>query len=363
MVQLFGRSWTRHELERYAGNIDQLGGVRLGLLDDGKARGMRTAHFETGSGLAFTVLMDRGMDIGSARFQGASLAWESAVGPVHPMYYEKDGMGWHRTWSGGMVNGGGTTQIGMPCDDQGESLGHHGRLSHIPASHVWADAAWNGDEYEMWVQGKMRETLPWPSVRTENIAVTRRIWTHLGSSRLFMRDVVTNVGLEPAPHMMLYHWNWGFPLVAEGTALIAPSRGVRARVGEGCEPIDSTCYPAPIDGFQQQGFAHDIVAGEDGFATLVLANRGFDGGRGLGIYWRYRPSELPNLMQWVWVRAGNYVTAFEPFNATMMGRVRAREEGVLPILEPGQAKEYTFEVGVLANNAEIDARAAQIRTP
>ena len=29
-----------------------------------------------------------------------------------------------------------------------------------------------------------------------------------------------------------------------------------------------------------------------------------------------RPAELPSLMQWVWLRAGNYVTAFEPFNAT-----------------------------------------------
>jgi len=363
MVQLFGRAWTRQELQRYAGNIDQIGGVAISVLDDGKGRGMRTAHFQTGSGLSFTVLVDRGMDIGSARYQGASLAWESAVGPIHPMYYEKDGMGWHRTWSGGLVNGGGTTQIGMACEDAGESLGHHGRLSHIPASHFAADAAWHGDEYEMWVQGKMREAMPWPSQRTENVVVERRIWTHLGSSRLFLRDVVTNEGLEPVEHMMLYHWNWGFPLVAEGTALIAPSRGVTARVAEGCTPIDSSNYPAPGDGFKQQGFAHDIVADAEGYATLVLANRRFGGGRGLGIYWRYRPAELPSLMQWVWLRAGNYVTAFEPFNATMMGRVRAREQGLLPYLAPGESKTYHFEVGVLANNDEIAAQAAQIRTP
>jgi hypothetical protein len=75
MPRLFGRSWTRQELTRYTGSMDQLGGVRLGVLDDGKGRGIRTAQFETGSGLTFTVLLDRGMDIGSTRFNVDGLDW------------------------------------------------------------------------------------------------------------------------------------------------------------------------------------------------------------------------------------------------------------------------------------------------
>ncbi len=356
MVKLFGRSWTRQELARYAGNIDQLGGVRLSVLDDGKGRGIRTAQFETGSGLAFTVLLDRGMDVGSTRYKGASLVWESTVGPAHPMYFEKDGLAWHRTWGGGLVNGCGTTYAGMPCEDQGESLGIHGRLSHIPANNVWADAAWRGDEYEMWVQGKARET----TVKGENVLVNRRIWTHLGASRLFIRDVITNEGFEPVPHMMVYHFNFGFPLVAEGTAFIAPSRKVTSFARDGGAALDNTRYPAPIDGFQEQAFMHDMVAGEDGYATLMLANRGYDGGRGLGLYYRYRPVELPNIAQWILVRAGTYVTAFEPHNCPMWGRARARETGTLPFLAPGEEREYNFEVGVLANNEEIEAMASQI---
>jgi hypothetical protein len=356
MVNLFGRSWTRQELTRYAGSMDQLGGVRLSVLDDGKGRGIRTAQFETGSGLAFTVLLDRGMDIGSARFQGAALAWESAVGPAHPMYFEKDGLSWHRTWAGGLLNGCGTTYGGLPCEDQGEVLGIHGRLSHTPANNIWADAAWQGDEYEMWVQGKVRET----TVKGENVLVQRRIWTHLGASRLFIRDVITNEGLEPAPHMLLYHFNFGFPLVAEGTELIAPSRKVTPFLREGVTPLDPARYVAPMDGFQEQAFLHEMAAGEEGFATLVLANRGFDQGRGLGLYWRYRPAELPRLLQWVLARAGTYVTALEPHNFTAWSRAQARAAGTLAFLAPGEAREYNFEVGVLANNHEIEALAAQV---
>jgi len=99
---------------------------------------------------------------------------------------------------------------------------------------------------------------------------------------------------------------------------------------------------------------------EDGFATLVLANRGFDGGRGLGLYYRYRPAELPNFLQWIMVRAGVYVTAFEPHNCPMWGRARARETGTLPFLEPGEAREYNFEVGVLTSNDEIESMASRV---
>lgn len=357
MATLFGRSWTRQELTRYTGSIDQLGGVRLGVLDDGKGRGIRTAHFETGSGLAFTVLLDRGMDIGSTRFKGAALAWASSVGPAHPMYFEKDGLAWHRTWGGGLLNGCGTTHAGAPCEDQGEALGIHGRLSHIPASNIWADAAWQGDEYEMWVQGKVRET----TVKGENILVQRRISTHLGSSRLFIHDTITNEGLAPAPHMMLYHFNFGFPLVAEGTEFIAPSQKVTPFRAEGAAALDHTRYGAPIDDFLEQAFRHEMTAGTDGFATLVLANRAFDAGQGLGLYLRYRPVELPHIVQWLFVRAGAYVTALEPQNCPVMNRAKARENGTLPFLAPGETQEYHFEVGVLANNQEIATMAAQTR--
>src|SRR5262249_25433295 len=161
---------------------------------------------------------------------------------------------------------------------------------------IWADAAWQGDEYEMWVQGKVREV----TVKGENVLLQRRISTHLGSSRLLIHDQITNDGLAPAPHMMLYHFNFGFPLIAEGTQLIAPtSKKVTPYFRPGEKVQDHTRYAAPIDGFLEQAFLHEMAAEEDGYATVVLANRAFDQGQGLGLYWRYRPAELPYLMQWV----------------------------------------------------------------
>ena len=360
MVKLFGRSWTQRELLKYVGNLSQVGGVRLSELQDGSARGVRTAEFETGGGLSFTVLLDRGMDIGAAKYRGASLSWESSTGPAHPAYFEREGLGWLRTFHGGLLATCGMTYAGAPTVDEGMPLGLHGRINHIPASNVWADGSWRGDEYEVWVRGRMRET----AVFGENITLTRRISAPLGEARLLVRDVVVNEGFQTTPHMMLYHCNFGFPLLAEGSELLTPSKHIAPRdsVAAPGLPIQGR-YEAPVDGYKEQVFYHDMAADGEGYVTVLLANRAYDSGQGLGIYLKYRQAELPRFIQWKNVCTGTYVTGLEPANCLVEGRDKDRARGILQFLEPGEQREYALEIGVLANNAEIDATAARMVKP
>jgi len=360
MVEMFGRSWTQQELMRYAGNISQLGGVRVSERQEGNARGVQVAEFETGSGFSFSVLLDRGMDIGAAKFCGASLAWESSIGPAHPAYFDAQGLGWLRTFHGGLLAGCGMTYMGAPTVDEGQSLGLHGRLNHLPATNVWADGMWRGDEYEMWVRGRMRETV----VFGENITLTRRISSFLGSSRITIRDVVANEGFQSVPHMILYHCNFGFPLLAEGSELIAPDKQVTPRDAVAAPGLDNHArYEAPVTGYQEQVFYHDLAADAAGYATVILANRAFKGGQGLGAYLKYRQAELPRFIQWKMVGAGTYVTGLEPANGGVEGRDKDRASGTLRFLEPGEQREYVLEIGVLASNTEIDALAAALPKP
>jgi hypothetical protein len=357
MANLYGRTWTREELARHIGRDSQLGGVRLGQYDDGNTRGVRTAEFDTGSGLAYTVLLDRGMDVGIARYRGASLVWESPTGPVHPAYFEEEGRGWLRTFHGGLVVTCGMTTAGAATIEDGEDLGLHGRISHTPATNVWADGAWRGDDYEMFVRGKMRQSV----VFGENLLMDRRIWSRLGESRLMIRDVVTNEGYQSTPHMLRYHVNLGFPLLGEGTRLMAPSRRVTPRDEVAAPGLDvHHTYEAPIDGYLEQCFYHDLAPDAAGYVTVILANRAYDGGRGLGIYLKYRQAELPIFTQWKMVAAGTYVTGLEPANCRVEGRPKDRADGILQFLEPGESREYLLEFGVLGSNAEIDALAASL---
>ncbi|MHB0857948.1 MAG: aldose 1-epimerase family protein [Anaerolineae bacterium] len=358
MVELYGRTWTQRELASHIGLVSQVGGVRLSELVEGNGRGVRVADFETGSGLAFSVLLDRGMDISTAKYRGASLAWEATPGPANPAHFEPEGYGWLRTFHGGLVATCGLATAGAPSVDDGQSLGLHGRIGHLQASGVWADGGWRGDEYEMWVRGRMRQAV----VFGENLTLTRRISARLGESRILVRDVVANEGFQRTPHMMLYHCNFGFPLLAEGAELVAPSRRVVPRDDVAAPGLDVHArYEGPIEDYQEQCFYHDMATDAAGFVTALLVNRAFENGKGLGIYLKYRQAELPRFTEWKMVCAGTYVTGFEPANCLVEGRDKDRARGILQFLEPGEQREYMLEIGVLNGTQAIDEAVAQVQ--
>ncbi len=358
MVQLYGRSWTREQLAAYVSGTQLCGAVRQVEYADGLGRGVRLAEFDTGTGFRFDVLLDRALDIGAASYQGIPLAFGSSTGIVHPAYYDKDGKQWLRSFGGGLMCSCGMTCVGGPTVDEGEPLGLHGRVSNLPASNTWVDDGWRGDEHELWARGKVRET----AFFGENLLLTRRVSANVGESRLTIRDAVANEGNQRTPHMMLYHCNFGFPLLAEGTELIAPSRQVTPRDAVAAPGLatHNTCE-APIAGYQEQCFYHEMAADDAGYVTLMLVNRGLCEGAGLAAYVRYRQAELPRFIQWKQVGVGAYVTGLEPANCYVEGRDKDRARGILQFLEPGEQREYVVELGVVTGRESIDALASKIK--
>ena len=351
-MKLYGLDYSRQQLMSRVGSIDQLGGVRLGALADGNERGSRVADFDTGSGLGFTVMLDRGMDIGPASYCGVPLTWRSPTGAVNPAYYEPSGLGFLRSFHGGLLVTCGLTYMGAPDEDQGESLGLHGRISHIPARNVSADGAWQDEDYLMWSEGKMRET----AIFGPNLVLTRRVEARLGEARLVIRDRVENRGFETTPHMILYHCNFGFPIVSEGSELVAPSAEVHPRDAGADAGLDRhAVMDPPTPGYAEQVFYHTMRPDLEGMVSVALVNRRINAGHGLGVYVRYRQAELPRFVQWKMMGQGTYVVGLEPGNAGVEGRSVERSHGTLRELAPGEAIDYHIEIGVLAGADEIAA--------
>ena len=136
MAYLFGKKWTRKQLLERVGDPSQIAAVRPHLLTDGKAKGVSAIDFSTGSGFRFTVLPDRCLDISAAEHCGRSLCWRSPTGDVSPYFYQPEGLEWLYGFFGGLVCTCGLTYYGAPCEDEGQSLGLHGRASSIPAQEV-----------------------------------------------------------------------------------------------------------------------------------------------------------------------------------------------------------------------------------
>ncbi|HSM56173.1 MAG TPA: aldose 1-epimerase family protein [Candidatus Sulfomarinibacteraceae bacterium] len=349
MPTLYGRRYSVEELRRRVGRMSQLAGIRASTLNDGMAQGVRVLDFHTGSGLRFSVLPDRGMDLGAAEWRGVPLVWHSPTGPIHPAYYEQEGLGWLRGFYGGLMVTCGFMNVAVASEDEGFFYGMHGRASYIPAGNVSYEAQWEGDRYVLRARGQVRET----RVFGENVLLTRTVETELGSNTITIEDTVENQGFESTPYMILYHINAGFPVLDEESELLLNSE-VTPRDEEAAKGLDvAKRGAAPTPGFQEQVHQHDVTPGADGYATAALVNRSFRDG-GIGLMVRYRPQELPYFWQWRMVGEATYVMGLEPANCHVMGRGEERRQGRLPFLEAGETCTQRIQLGVLTSSQEID---------
>ena len=352
MVRLYGRDWGAEELRRHVGAMDQLAGITAGERTDGMARGVRTLEVQTGGGLSFTVLPERGMDIGEARLDGVPLAWQSAMGVVHPSRHEREGRGWERSFAGGLLATCGLDNIGAANVDEGVAYPLHGRINNIPATQVRYDGAWEGDEYLLTIEGRVRQV----TLYGEHLLLTRRIATRLGAVALAVTDTVSNEGYRPEPVVLLHHINLGFPVLAATSELLLPP-GTRST------PDDVMMRRGDAPGAGTEVVIHEVPAGPDGLASVALVNRSFADGRGLGVAIRYTRGSFPLLWQWRNLCPGEYVMGLEPGNGYEAGRQATREAGRLRVLAPGETETFRTEITALRDNAAIAAMERRIADP
>jgi len=351
MALLFGNDLRRSEILERVGDISQIAGIRMVELVDGRERGVRAARFRTGGGLDFTVLIDRGLDIDLADYKGVPLCWRSATQSAHPAYFEPEGLGWLRSFFGGLLTTCGLTYAHHPCVDEGEQLGLHGRISNIPARNIQVEERWEGERLTMRLTGEVTEA----AVFGPHMVLRRTITARLGERRFWINDAVENRGHRRQPLMVLYHMNFGYPVVDASTELAAAVESVsfldeRAQA----EPEDYPRFLDPQPGYEERVYRLSLHADPDGYSHVGLLNPQALGGRGLGVYLTFRKDRLPYLLEWKQMGQGEYVVGLEPANCPMAPRAQLRERGELIFLSPGAVQEFTIEVGVLEGAVEIE---------
>ena len=339
------KSMTENEIKPYIGSMDQLARIRTSVLDDGRGRGIRIADVDNGSGLRFTVLLDRGMDIGDAFFNGTPFAYQTPVGIVHPSYFEADGLRWLRSFGGGLLAGCGLRNVGSPEAEQGMRadgpLGLHGRLSNTPAEKTAVTQEWVDGKYQLSVSGIIREV----SFFGENLELRRTISTSMGDNSITICDQVTNCGIRPSPLMMLYHLNAGFPLLSETSVLEGNVKTTTPRNETAAAGLSewNVCQ-SPTDGYAEQCFFHDVETDADGMARMTLSNPD----SGLTMEVAYRKAELPYFTQWKMMGEQEYVMGLEPANCHPDGQATEQKSGTLKIIRPDETVEFKVKVAVAA---------------
>jgi hypothetical protein len=344
---------------RDVGDSDAHYSVRKRKLRGGLRAGIDVVEVDNGR-LRFTVLPDRGMGLWRAWLGDLQLGWQSPVkGPVHPTFvplFEPSGIGWLQGFDE-LVCRCGLESNGAP--ERGSSgelqLPLHGRIANLPAHLV--EVSIDGSNREISVRGVVDEA----RIFCNCLRLDSTVTTQAEAPWLRVIDRVTNVSGEPAELELLYHINLGSPLLVPGTKLHAPIRELAPRDSHSATDISTwSSYGAAQAGSQE--FAHfaQLATDERGQTRVLLE---FPGGeRGVSLVFDHR--QLPCFTLWKSQRlpGDGYVTGLEPGINFPNVKSFERQQGRVARLEPGESRQFEFELHAYDTAESVRQAAAKIAT-
>ncbi|MFO7612547.1 MAG: aldose 1-epimerase family protein [Clostridia bacterium] len=330
---------SKKDIYRYTGDVSQIFQAKQYAFTEGRAAGVRAVDVNNGSGLQFTVLADRAMDIGALSFRGVNFSYSAGAGITAPAYYDDRGLGWLKTFGGGFLTTCGLSQAGSPCDCDGEELGLHGDISTAPAEELCVDTRMDGDAPEIVITGKMRTGRLFGG----NLWLRRSMTVRYGENRIYLKDIIENRGGTASPCMVLYHFNLGYPLLDESISFDTEAEYLRPRDSDAEKgEAHRLGFSEPKAGFREQVFYYRNRASANGLCNAGIFNERL----GTGVRIWTDPKQLPDLIQWKNAGYGDYVMGIEPANCLPEGRRRQKEYG-LEYLGPSEEKTVDISIEIL----------------
>lgn len=315
----------------YLCNAQQMVTIRRLTIAEGKAKGTGIIEVVTPDGLQVDILPDAGLDIGQVRYKGVNMSFISKNGydsPAAIAPYETEFL---NTFPGGMLYTCGLRSTGGAHRDGEEWHPLHGRYHSLQAEQVCAEVVGK----EVVVRGTILET----ALFGHNLQLKRTIRIPVFGSSITVSDEVTNLGHRAEEYALLYHCNFGYPLVSEKARLELPEqrkttpRTPFAATGLGRE----TTFDPPRPGEEERVFFHENMEHRAALVNETI-------GAKMTLTWS---DSLPILAHWRSMASGDYVCGLEPTNCYIMGRKYERENGTLPKLDPFATVKtevtFTFE--------------------
>ena len=206
----------------------------------------------------------------------------------------------------------------------------------------------------LWAEGEIRQA----AVFGEHLRLHRRIESEIGSNEIRLHDTIQNYGFDRSPHMLLYHIDLGWPLLDEGTRLVAPI--ARTLWYSPVVPEQRSSYrvmAAPTAGLHEQAYEHQLVADSDGKMRIAVVNERLN----FGVTVEWFAKEFPCFVEWLHLREGAYVIGVEPSTHHVQGDKAAREDGSMIWLEHGESRSYRTVIKVLDGPDAIQQAVNDIR--
>lgn len=349
--------------------------VALKTLHGGKQEGVRLITLDNGK-MQIVVIPTRGMGIlhvaltpdpsPSGRGENLKLGWRSPVTEiVHPKHVNlnlRGGLGWLEGFNEWLCRCGleNTGQAGKDeiinnvGDKQTVDLTLHGKIANIPASEVEVIVE-KSPPHRITLRGVMYEKM----LFGPKLELITEVSTTPGSDTFRIQDTVINKGSQPQEYQVLYHYNFGKPLLGEGARLHVPVERVTPYNANAAKAIKSwNTFAGAVPGYVEQVYLMRPLADKNGKVDVLLQNPQGD----RGVVLQYAKKELPYLT--LWKNTGHdddgYVIGIEPGVSFPNMRKVERDAGRVPTLAGGGRHTMTMDFTLLAEKARVDQAIRRI---
>ena len=300
------------------------------------------------------LLPQRGMNLWKAWLGDWTIGWDSPVrGPVHPRFVpisEPGGLGWLDGFDEFLARCG-LLSNGPPQFDARGVLQYplHGRIANLPAHRVIVES--DAESGELAVIGVVDEC----RFHFHHLRLTSTLRTRPGEPGVRLIDEVTNLSASPGEMELLYHTNFGPPLLEPGARVVAPVRRMM--------PRDATAVPG-VGRWDKFGEPHvggeecyffQLLSGADQRTQTLLRNAAGD--RGVSL--KFSTVELPCFTLWKDPRPkqDGYVAGLEPGVNFPNVRSFEAEQGRVRKLQPGET--VRFELAIEAHDDKASVAQAE----
>ena len=347
---------SKKEILRHTGMVKQVSGVTRFAYNDGNGRNIPAVRVKNGSGLDFTVLEGRNMDIYELEYKGINLAYfykNGLTSPERVLHAANEFLG---QACGGMMYTSGLMNSGPEnTTDDGLFNPLHGRIGVMSVDNFAAEAAFDdADIFKIRLAGRSRES----RLFMHNLTMTRNITTELNSNSFAVNDVVENETAYESKFSILYHVNFGYPFLDEGTEIIVPTgTETEARTDWSKENLDNCFHMiAPQEDYPEHLYFHKLPADSNGICHTMIINRKLK----LAVELSYEAKVLPYLIEWKSMGSGDYALGVMPSTSLLRGRKAELElEGMTSV--EGYAKVNTgFVFKIYDHLDNINKRASEI---
>ena len=329
--------------------------VELKTLHGGRQEGVQVIEVDNGV-LSFTIVPTRGFEVWRAQSSTLRLGWDSPVHDIiHPSYIrltDNGGQGWVAGFGGLMVRGG-LASFGSPVQDGDQQLTLHGHVDYIPASYVSV-------RYEA---GRLifRGVVDDFQTFGPQLRLISEISTPIGKPEIRFDDQVTNLSDAPQEIELLYHTNFGTPILGAGAEFVAPVKQVAPMNSGSAEGgmKDWNRYGGPHGaGYKAKVFNLQLQADAQGQTKAMLKSA--DGSQGVLI--SFDTHGLPYMSLWKneVTAKGGYVTGLEPGTGFPNARPVERAAGRVPKLAGGESRKVHLLITALTSKADVGAAASAV---